>query len=164
MANPWTIPLAVRFEAKVDRSRGPRACHPWIASINGAGYGQIGLGGRGGGNGLAHRVAWEIANGAIPDGLQVLHRCDNKLCVNVAHLWLGTQAENIADMDTKGRGNRVIADGEANGLAKLSTVDVLEIRRAYDAGEATQVQLAERYRVGQSTISSIVLRRTWQHL
>lgn len=163
MPNPWTVPVSVRFDAKVDRSRGPDGCHLWTASINGAGYGQIGRGGRDGGTALAHRLAWEIARGAIPDRLQVLHRCDNKLCVNVAHLFLGTQADNMQDMAAKGRDNRAITNGEMNGLAKLTKRRVLAIRRAYAAG-ATQTRIAERFGVGQSTISSIVLRRTWQHV
>lgn len=164
MRRTWSTPLAVRFEDKIDRRAGPNACHPWTASINGAGYGQISTGGRAGRPDGAHRVAWMLANGPIPDGMLVLHRCDNKLCVNADHLFIGTQKENLDDMDSKGR--RVVArnHGEASGVARVSNGDVLEIRRAYDAGEATQVQLAERYRVGQSTISSIVLRRTWKHI
>lgn len=163
MANPWITPLAARFAAKIDRDDGPDACHQWIASVNGAGYGQIARGGRGSGNALAHRLAWELERGDIPDGLQVLHRCDNALCCNVRHLFLGTQLDNIADMDRKGRGRRPALVGRDNSNAKLTARKVLAIRRAY-AGGSTQVQLAKRYRVGQATISSIVLRRTWDHI
>lgn len=163
MTNPWVTPIEQRFNAKVDRSAGPDACHPWTASINGAGYGQIGTGGRAGHPIGAHRVAWEIANGPIHDGMLVLHRCDNKLCCNAAHLFIGTQKENIADMDAKGRARRPVLRGKDSGMAKLTDRRVLAIRAAYANG-ATQVQLAERFSVSQSTVSSIVLRRTWQHL
>lgn len=92
-----------RFWSKVDRSGGPDACWPWLASKRSSGYGQIALGGTVVG---AHRVAWEIANGPVPDGLSVCHNCpdrDDPSCVNPAHLWLGTQKENVADTIDKGR-------------------------------------------------------------
>ena len=94
--------LAARFEAKV----GPltdSGCREWQASLNGCGYGRIVLSNRPRRIGIASRVAWELYVGAIPVGLQVLHRCDNPPCVNVDHLFLGTQADNVRDMIEKGR-------------------------------------------------------------
>lgn len=75
-------------------------CHEFIGFKNRHGYGQIGVGSK---LKLTHRLAWELAFGLIPDGLWVLHKCDNPPCCNVDHLWLGTQAENVADMIAKGR-------------------------------------------------------------
>lgn len=102
MANRIRRPLAERFEERVDRSGGPDACHPWTGTLSG-GYGRIGEGGRGCRILYTHRVAWELANGPIPDGLDVLHACDNPPCCNVRHLSLGTHADNMADMAAKGR-------------------------------------------------------------
>ena len=90
--------LAARFWSKVDRDE--TGCWTWLGAKTALKYGQIELDGR---SIYAHRVSWELANGPIPSGLQVLHRCDNPPCVRPDHLFLGTQRDNITDMANKGR-------------------------------------------------------------
>jgi hypothetical protein len=94
-----------------------RGCMLWVAHLKGTPYGKLKWGRR---TQFAHRLAWEHANGPIPDGLKVLHRCDVPKCVNPEHLFIGTQIENIADRDAKGRTARGAALGLAvrAGLAK----------------------------------------------
>lgn len=94
-------PFAERFWEKVDR-RSPDECWPWLGRARTSfGYGAFAIG-RDRAN-RAHRIAWELTNGPVPVGLSALHRCDNPPCCNPAHLFLGTQADNIADMVAKGR-------------------------------------------------------------
>ena len=96
---PAPRPLAERFWENVDRSAGPDGCWPWIKARMPSGYGMIGIGRR---PALTHRVAWELAH-AHPGDAHVLHRCDNPPCCNPAHLFLGTNSDNIADRVEKGR-------------------------------------------------------------
>ncbi|MDP9991998.1 hypothetical protein J2W28_001026 [Variovorax boronicumulans] len=119
-------------------------CVHWMGSLNNKGYGQIRFAGR---LMLAHRAAYEAANGALTAAQQVLHRCDNPRCVNTEHLFLGTPALNSADKIAKGRH----AHGERHGHAKLSTAQVLAIR----ASTEKQAVLAARFSVSQSAISRI---------
>lgn len=96
-------PIAERFWEKVDRAEGD-ACWEWQAGRFSNGYGQFMRVKHQ--MALAHRMAYELTNGPIPEGLLVLHRCDNRPCVRPDHLWLGTHSENMRDMHAKGRCGR----------------------------------------------------------
>ena len=98
-------PIAVRLWEKVDTSGGPDACWPWLGATMHNGYGHIGLGRK---VVASHRTAYEDAVGPIPAGLYILHHCDNRICCNPAHLWAGTQGDNLRDMYAKGRGWRQV--------------------------------------------------------
>lgn len=89
-----------RFWSLIDRSGGIDACWIWTASLRTTGYGQFYYEET---VQAAHRVAWKIVNGSIPDGLYVLHKCDNPVCCNPTHLFVGTPKDNVEDMMRKGR-------------------------------------------------------------
>lgn len=108
----------------------------------------------------APRAYWEFVRGAIPAGLHVLHSCDNPRCVNLAHLRLGTHAENMAEMAAKKRSHRPV--GEKNGRAKLTYAAVLEMRQLYAQGGITQAALAKRYGVPRGTVCHALSGYTWQ--
>lgn len=131
-------------------------CWLWTGVRTGSGYGEISRSGR---YISAHRAAYEMLLGSIPDGLCVLHHCDNPLCVRPAHLFLGTHADNAADRNMKRRQAR----GERQGLAKLTSRRVRWIRKAYAAGLGSQRKLADRFGVSQPTIWKIIHRKTWGH-
>jgi hypothetical protein len=151
----WTI--AQRLDYYVDRSGGPDACWPWTGCLNANGYGGIKVDG---GAQLVHRVAWIVANGPIPDGHGVLHRCDNPACINPAHLWTDTHAANMADRDAKRRGGDL--RGIHNGRAKLTEKDVLTIRGVY--GRATVNEIARRFGLNRSAVYKILSGKRWKHL
>ena len=149
-----------RFWAKVDASGGPAACWAWNASRDGFGYGHFATERRR--IERAHRVSWRFSNGrSIPDGVLVLHRCDNPWCVNPAHLWLGTDADNVRDAVAKRRARGAV--GERNQGAKLTESQVLDVRRRYREG-ARQVDIAAAFGIRQTTVSQIVRRETWAHV
>ena len=147
-----------RFWAKVDRSSGP--CWEWLAAMrNPDSYGLMQWGGR---LVSAHRIAWELAHGSIPDGLWVLHHCDNRKCVRPDPLFLGTHNDNMADARRKHR----MSEGDAhytrrnpmlNGKRRFAPEAIREMRAAYAAGES-QMSLARRYGWDQANIRRAVLR------
>lgn len=153
--------LAERFWPKVRKSDG---CWEWTAHRSGHGYGYIMARHKAGWRPLhAHRASWEINRGPIPDGLHVLHRCDNPPCVNPDHLFLGTHLENVADMHAKGRHRSRSPKGEASPNAKLTGAAVMEIRAAWVAG-VSGAELSRRFRVSRTAIGCVVKRRSWKHL
>ncbi len=110
----------------------------------------------------AHRFSWELHFGPVPGGLLVCHRCDNRRCVNPGHLFLGTAADNTADMIAKGRGNW--ARGEAHGASKLSESDVVDIRELHDVEGFSQTTLACAFGVTHVAIWRIVRGKRWAHV
>lgn len=125
---------------------------------NPKGYGTFSFDGR---QILAHRAAWMLRYGAIPDGMFVCHRCDNPPCVNPHHLFLGTAADNNADMDLKGRRRSRTLTGEDHGRAVLTQADVDLIRSSYAAGGHTHQSLASRFGVSRSQIQRVVAGQSW---
>lgn len=140
-----------RFWAKIRKTRG---CWLWLGVPNSQGYGQIHVNGKTIG---AHRFSYALHNGKIPRKLYVLHSCDVRNCVKPAHLWLGTQLENLADRDAKGRG----VGGILNGRAKLSEIQVKNIRLAYATGTTSISKLAKIYPVNEPTICKIIKKKLW---
>lgn len=116
-----------------------------------------------GGKGVyAHRAAWEIANGPIPDApaILVLHKCDNPSCINPDHLFLGDYVDNALDMVAKGRATRAPQEGEKNNHAKLTEDQVRAIRS--DMRKLSEI--ATDFGIGQSTASQIRTRKLWPHV
>lgn len=136
-----------RFWRKVDKADG---CWLWRGGTSNRGYGAAFVRGRLVG---AHRAAWELTYGPIPDGQWVLHRCDNPPCVNPDHLFLGTHEENMHDMASKGR--RIGAG------RKLTPERVIEARALLEQG-VSQSNVAARFGVSRSAIAQMVRGNSWR--
>lgn len=134
-------------------------CWEWRRTRNQFGYGTLTVGGRAV---YAHRLAYELSKGEIPEGMHVMHKCDNPSCINPDHLTVGTRSDNMRDCFQKGRSSvsPVSVCGEANGAAKLSSAQVADIRERLEAG-AVQRVLADEFGVSQSCISKIKLGASW---
>jgi hypothetical protein len=152
--------LIRRFWLKVSIVDGD-GCWLCAASPDSHGYPQFTVGSRKNQiNIRAHRLSWRIHFGPIPPGLCVLHHCDVRPCVRPNHLFLGTNADNTADMIAKGR-ERI--RGDDSGKAKLTTLDIKRIFALHAAGHK-QADIACEFGVSRPQISRIVNRKRWQHL
>jgi len=145
-----------RFFAKIQKTD---SCWLWTGTITGGGYGHFrtNKGPRG-----AHRVSFELKNGSIPKGLDVLHHCDIRNCVNPDHLWLGTHKDNMRDMESKNRGNH--AKGEKQGLSKLNPTAIRDIRLNYKPRLVSLAHFARKYCVSRYAIRCVIARKTWKHI
>jgi hypothetical protein len=151
----------LRFWLKVD-IRSDDECWIWNGPVSNCGYGNFSVGGKRSPDykqWSAHRYAWVIANGEIPDGLNVCHTCDNRLCVNPAHLFLGTDVDNMADKVAKDRQ----AKGSTSGKSKLSEADVNKVIELYNSGKL-QREVGEELGVSQAVVSKILLGQNWKHV
>lgn len=132
-------------------------CWLWLKSVESRGYGKTYHEGR---TMLAHRASWLVFKGAIPAGLNVLHKCDVPGCINPAHLKLGTHQDNTDDRVLKGRRCETSMPGETNPAARLSPAQVVQIFRS----TKSESQLAREYGVAESTIGRIRRGQQWASL
>ncbi len=156
---------ATPFWDRVDRS-SPDGCWPWLGCRNEDGYGEVRYQGE---MDKAHRIAWILTYGPIPDGQQVLHSCDNPPCCKPTDLFLGSNHDNVLDRQVKGRSKNLFTSenhpatlraGEAHWRAKLSSADVMRIRELHSSG-LSQTHISAMFNVHSATISRIV-RREWR--
>jgi len=162
-----------RFFAKVVKSD---SCWLWAGCKDRKGYGKFSVGHSKNPDGSrrnsmvsAHRFSYELAHGPIPSndqhhGVCVLHKCDTPACVNPDHLFLGTNTDNVKDMDAKGRRVVVAKRGEAHANSVLNEMQVREIVRLHRVDKVTQIQLSKDYGVCGATINHIFTGRLWGHL
>lgn len=153
-------PVKDRFYSKI-RKGDVTGCWNWTASKRkargGFVYGQFSL------NGYpewSHRASWIIHNNEIPNGMLVCHKCDNTLCVNPDHLFLGTQTDNIRDMISKGRDALI---GENNPHSIVNEKIVLEIRRYYKEGHKVS-RIMKKFNLKRGCVEPIIKRNTWKHI
>ena len=165
MRRPYTkrYTLADRFKQKLSAPT-ERGCIEWASVLSRSGYGRITD--RKDGVKLqlqAHRVAWEIANGPIPEGMVVCHKCDNRRCVNVEHLFIGTMSDNMRDMVSKGRDRANRVRGERVACAALTAESVVVAREMVASGQSRRA-VAKALGVSHTCVTQAVARKSWAHI
>jgi hypothetical protein len=150
----FTPEMEQRFWDKVDKT-GEHWL--WLASKDGCGYGMFGIRRK---IHRAHRIAWVLTNGDIPDGMQVLHACDIRACCRPSCLFLGTHDQNMKDMSSKGRGRTKLQWGEHNPAAKITqaTADAIKVT------PGPQRKVAALFGVSQSLVCMIRKGKRWGHV
>lgn len=174
-----------KFEKFCNR-KGTEECWEWLGRLSYKGYGRITWYGK---EETTNRVSWKIHKGPIPDGLHVLHKCDNPPCVNPNHLFLGTNDDNVKDKMEKGRHKSIsgeehyskkfpekLARGVNHGkrkhpesvrrheehpMAKLTFEKAEEIRRYYTENDVTQMNVADLFNVGRTTVQQVIYNKRW---
>lgn len=146
--------LEERFWQRIERPSDPGACHEWTGATT-RGYGCIRINRR---TTPTHRLAWTLSRGPIPEGLWVLHRCDNRLCCNADHLFLGDVRANVSDMVAKGRNRPCRKEGHPRAKLNEQCVKVLRAMR----GRKTSILLAALHGVGASTVTNVWTGQTWR--
>lgn len=155
-----------RFWSKVD-IKDLLSCWFWKGSLEAVRKGtylrgRFRIGGRRGRAEVASRVAWVSTHGDIPDGLFVLHKCDDPRCVNPSHLYLGTNKDNMRDLYERGDPNR--SHGEKHYHALLTDEQAREVRRLYKARKMRSVDIGKKFGISRSTVWDIGTGRRWKHL
>jgi hypothetical protein len=134
-------------------------CLEWQGKVHHSGYGQVFVDRK---LWWAHRYSWTLKNGYIPNGLLVCHKCDNKVCVDVEHLFLGTHQDNVQDMLSKNRHNPV--KGESMSGAKLTDEIVKSCRKEHFKDLSSINSLSKKYNVSHATMLKAVYCETWSHI
>jgi len=141
----------IKFWLMIDK-KGEDDCWNWIRGRFSSGYGQFSANTYEGRKVMrSHRFVYEITYGKILGGMQINHKCDNKLCCNPKHLYIGTQQDNVDDREYRGR----------SGKSKLTTNDVLKIRQLHKSGKFNQRMIADMFKVHPSQISLIISHKNW---
>lgn len=150
-----SIPLATRLLSKIIKNEN--GCLEWQGHKK-SGYGTVTV--KSGKRMAAHRASWTVFRGEIPANLCVLHKCDNRTCINPEHLFLGTRPDNVQDMDEKGR--RVVGAlyGKDSPHHKLNLRQVIEIRKASSIEE--KKKLSKKFNIAVGTINDIISGRRWK--
>lgn len=150
--------IGYRPDQDIPQYRGLLSCWSWTGSLNAGGYGKTKVNGQ---TVLAHRLSWLIHFGPIPDGAEVLHKCDCRNCVNPEHLFLGDVQTNCADRVSKGRSNT--ARGTRLPQSRLTEHKVAQIRKLLHQG-VVQTKIARDFNTTQKNISKIALYKSWKHV
>lgn len=167
MSSPSPLSKQLPKDFWAHTERASNGCLHWLGASTTSGNGRLLVGGK---TWLAHRYAWFITYGPIPDGLFVCHHCDNPICVEPTHLFLGTDLDNQRDAHRKGRHAGFLQRGQRHSQAKLTEAQVAEIKRRsvrvnpgiYEGDSPTL--LAAEFHVGRDTIYAVLRGTNWSHI